>query len=119
MFSCEFCEIFWNSFFYRTTLVAAFELCFIIRKEFLKKKVSVQNAFDLISVFHVQIQQPKSISTTTTAFVFLGKFAESYYHKIFETSPWPLYNWRYKDLSMSRDQKVMTLLPPIEKCPID
>ena len=30
-----------------------------------------------------------------------------------------LYNWRYKDLSMSRDQKVMTLLPPIEKYPID
>ena len=32
---------------------------------------------------------------------------------------WPLYNWRYKDLSLSRDQKVMTLLPPMEKCPID
>ena len=26
-----------------------------------------------------------------------------------ERSPiWPLYGWRYKDLSMSRDQKVMT-----------
>ena len=23
---------------------------------------------------------------------------------------WPLYNWRYKDLSMSSDEKVMTLL---------
>ena len=33
---------------------------------------------------------------------------------------WPLYNWRYKDLSMSHDeQKVMTLLPPMEKCPIE
>ena len=27
-----------------------------------------------------------------------------------ERSPWPIYNWRYKDLSMSRDQKVMKLL---------
>ena len=88
--------------------MAAFELCFSIRKEFLKKKVSGENTFDLISVFHVQIQQPKRRSTTTTD-----------YHKIFETSLWPLHYWRYKDLSMSRDQKVIALLPPIEKCPID
>ena len=26
---------------------------------------------------------------------------------------------RHKDLSMSRDQKVMTLLPPVEKCCMD
>ena len=64
--------------------MAAFELCFSIRKEFLKKKVSGENAFDLISVFRVQIQQAKSRSTTTTAFVFLRKFAE-FYLKIFET----------------------------------
>ena len=32
---------------------------------------------------------------------------------------WPLCNWRYKDLSMSCDQKVMALLLPMEKCPID
>ena len=25
-----------------------------------------------------------------------------------------LHNWRFKDLSVSRDQKVMTLLPPME-----
>ena len=31
---------------------------------------------------------------------------------------WSLYNWKYKDLSMSRDQKVMTLLPQMEKCPM-
>ena len=31
---------------------------------------------------------------------------------------WPLYKWRYKDLSMSHYQKVMMLLPPMEKCPI-
>ena len=36
-----------------------------------------------------------------------------------ERSPCGLYNWRYKDLSMSHDQKVMMLLPPMEKCPID
>ena len=29
-----------------------------------------------------------------------------------------LYNWRYKNLSMSRDQKVIVLLSPMEKCPI-
>ena len=37
------------------TLVAVFELCFSIRKEFLKKKVSEENIFYLINVFHVQI----------------------------------------------------------------
>ena len=31
---------------------------------------------------------------------------------------WSLYNWKYKDWSMSRDQKVMTLLPQMEKCPM-
>ena len=36
-----------------------------------------------------------------------------------ERSPCGLYNWRYKDLSMSRDQNVMTLLSPMEKCPIN
>ena len=35
-----------------------------------------------------------------------------------ERSTCGLFNWRYIDLSMSRDQKVMTLLTPIEKCPI-
>ena len=65
--------------------MAAFELCFSIRKEFLKKKVSGEIAFELISLFHVQIQEPTSRSTTTRAFVFLAKFAEFYYHKIFET----------------------------------
>ena len=29
------------------------------------------------------------------------------------------YNWGCKDLSMSRDQKVMTLLPPMENCPMN
>ena len=36
-----------------------------------------------------------------------------------ECSPCGLFNWRYKDLSMSHDQKVMTLLPPMKKCAID
>ena len=35
-----------------------------------------------------------------------------------ERSTCGLFNWRYIDLSMSHDQKVMTLLTPIEKCPI-
>ena len=28
-----------------------------------------------------------------------------------DCSPWPLCDWRYKDLSMPRDQKVMALHP--------
>ena len=31
-------------------------------------------------------------------------------------SSYGLYNWRYKDLSMSHDQKAMALLFPMEKC---
>ena len=63
------------------------------------------------------------------ASVFLAKSTESFYHKIFEhevdgeLSIWVdkcsscgLYNWRYKDLSMSHDQKAMALLFPMEKC---
>ena len=52
---------------------------------FFKKKVSREIALDLISLFHVQIQEPASRLTTMTAFVFLTKFAEFYYQKIFET----------------------------------
>ena len=53
---------------------------------FFKKKVSREIALDLISLFHVQIKEPAaSRLTTTTAFVFLTKFAEFYYQKIFET----------------------------------
>ena len=62
--------------------MADFELSFSIRKEFLKKKVSGEIAFALISLFHVQMQEPASRSTR--AFVFPAKFAEFYYRKIFE-----------------------------------
>ena len=55
---------------------------FQYQKEFLKKKTSGEIAFDLISLLHVQIQEPKRNATTTRAFVFAAKF---YYHKIFET----------------------------------
>ena len=85
VFPSEYSKSFRKSFFYRTTLLAAFELCFSIRKEFLKKKVSGEIAFDLISLFHVQIQESTDRSTTTREFVFLAKFAEFYSHKIFET----------------------------------
>ena len=51
----------------------------------LKQKVSEVIAFTLISLFHVQIQEPASSSSTTRAFVFLAKFAEFYYHEIFDT----------------------------------
>ena len=34
-------------------------------------------------------------------------------------SLWPLSNCRYKYLQVPHDQKVMALLPPVEKCPIN
>ena len=46
--------------------MAIFEVSFSIRKEFTRKKVSGEIAFVLISLFHVQIQEPASRSTTTT-----------------------------------------------------
>ena len=54
---------------------------FYYQKEFLKKKVSGEIAFDLISLFDVQIQEPTRTSTTTRAFTFPAK---CYYHKLFE-----------------------------------
>ena len=55
---------------------------FYYQKEVVKKKVSGEIAFDVISLFHVQIQDPTRRSTTTGAFVCHAKF---FYHKIFET----------------------------------
>ena len=70
-FPVNISKVLGTTFFYRTTPVAAFEFCFSIRKEFLKKKVSGEIAFDLISLFHVQIQGSTGRSTTMREFVFL------------------------------------------------
>ena len=70
-----------TAFFYRTTLVAAFEVSFSIRNEFLKKKVNGEIAFVVINLFHMQIQKPASRSTTTKAFVFLAKSIVAKYLK--------------------------------------
>ena len=72
-------------------------------------------AFALISLFHVQIEEPASKSTTTTAF---DHDWWSWWW-LWTEALRPFYNWRYKDLPMPRDQKVMTLLAPMEKCPMD
>ena len=61
--------------------MAAFEVSFSIRKEFLKKKINGEIAFALISLFHAQIQEPASRSATTTTFVFLAKFIIAKYLK--------------------------------------
>ena len=61
--------------------MAAFELYFSIRKDVLGKKVSGEIAFELISLFHVQIQERTSRSTSTRAFVFFAKFAEFFITK--------------------------------------
>ena len=63
--------------------MAAFELSLVSEKK-LKKELSGEIAFALISLFHVQIEDSASRSTTTRTFFFLAKFAEFYYHKIFE-----------------------------------
>ena len=80
-FSVSIPKVLGTIFFYRTTTVAAFELRFSIRKNFLEK-VTGEIAFDLISLFHVQMQESTRSSTTTRAFAFPAKFC---YHKIFET----------------------------------
>ena len=49
----------------------------------MKKKVSGEIVFDLISLFHVQIPEPARSSIITRAFFFPAKF---YYDKIFETT---------------------------------
>ena len=54
----------------------------LVSERIFKKKVTGEIAFDLISLFHVQMQEPTRHSTTTRALVFPAKF---YYHKIFET----------------------------------
>ena len=53
--------------------MAAFEVSFSIRKEFKKKKVNREIVFTLISLFHEQIQELVSRSTTSRTFVFHGK----------------------------------------------
>ena len=55
MFCCEKYTKIRDSFFHRTNPVAAFELSSSIRKEFWKRKASGEIAFDLSSLFHVQI----------------------------------------------------------------
>ena len=125
--SCEYSKSFRNSFFYRTTPVAAFELCFSIRKEFLKKKVSGEIAFELISLFHVQIQEPTSRSTTKSIcylckiwwiFIITKYLKQEVNHnpRVFgdEHSPCGLSITGDKDLSMLHDQEVMALI----LCPI-
>ena len=59
-------------------MVAAFELCFSIRKNFQQRKL-------VEGLFNVKIQVSTSRSTSMKAFAFLAKSAEFFYHKIFET----------------------------------
>ena len=54
---------------------------FKYQKEFLTKKVSGEIAFDFLSLFHVQIQEPTRSSTTMRTFAFPAKFP---HYKIFE-----------------------------------
>ena len=104
MFSCEYFKSFKNSLFY-----GKFQWLFFNYV-----------AFDLISLFHVHIQDPTTRSTTTRTFVFfiITKYLKKEVDNdinvcVDEHSP-----WRYKDLSMSRHEKAMAWLPPMEKCPI-
>ena len=96
-------------------------------QEFLKKKVSGEIAFDLISLFHVQIQEPKRSSNTTRAFVFLQNFIITKYlkHELDDDLNICMDERSPCDLSVTVDIKIyqchvikMMLLPPVEKCPI-
>ena len=81
MFSHEYSKSFRG--FFIEQLCSCFWTIFSIRKELEKEGVGI--AFALISLCHLQIQEPASTSGATRAFVFLAKFAEFYYHKRFET----------------------------------
>ena len=65
VFSCEYSKSFRNSFF-------------------IEQHLWLLLNYVLISLFHLQVPEPTSRSTTTRAHVFFAKFAEFYYHKIFE-----------------------------------
>ena len=118
MFSCEYSKSVRDSLFYRTTLVAAFELSFSIHKRIKEKEVRGEIAFALISLFHVQIQKPASRSTTLRAFVFLANLLNFIITKnlkqevhddlsicMNERSLWGLSIIEDKDLLMSHDQR--------------
>ena len=72
--------------FLRTISVVAFELSLVLDKNFKKRGGEIRGeiAFALINLSQVEIQDPASGSITTKEFVFLEKFTEFYYHKIFE-----------------------------------
>ena len=72
---------------------------FHYQKNFVEKKVSGEISFDAISLFHVEIQEPKRHSTTTRAFVFPAKF---HYHKF-----------------LSGDYELKTSLPPDFEHPME
>ena len=46
VFSCEFCEISKNTFFYRTPLMAAFDFCFFFTSEEIKYSSNLAASFD-------------------------------------------------------------------------
>ena len=50
-------------------------------------------------------------------FIITNNLKNEFYEDLSVVAPLPLCNLRYKDLSMSHDQKVIILLPPMEKCP--
>ena len=109
--------------------MAVFQLRFSIRKEWKNRKlVERLITFPLIGLLHLQIPEPASRWTTMRGFVshLSWNFIIAKYLKqevddrvsvwVGWTYPlWPLCNSRYKDLSVSRDQKVVTLLPIMEK----
>ena len=68
-----------TAFFVEQFRLLSFNYVLVSEKIFLKRKLMERlMAFDLNSMFHVQIQEPTCRSTTTKAFVFLIKFAKFY-----------------------------------------
>ena len=92
MFSCEYSKSF--------------------RDRILKKKVSGEIAFALTCFFHVQNTRAYKQISYKILQNLLNFIITKYLKQV-------VGNWRQKDLSMSHDEEVMMLLPPMEKCPED
>ena len=109
VFFCEYSEPFRNSFFNRTTPVAAVELRFSIRKE-LKNRKLVERLISLalIGLLYVQIPEPASRWTRSIFWSIFQSFVFGfYYRKIFKTRS----RWRFDDdspcgLSVTGDIKI-------------
>ena len=119
MFFSEYFKRFSNNFFWNNS-GGCFWLCFSTR---IFRKESRDISFEFISLFHVQYKSLQVCHQSQEHLSFLQNLLNFIITKYFkqevdddlslcvvERSHCGLYNWRYKDLSMSLDEKVVMLL---------